>query len=347
MDERKDIIENVYKYLVDNDEEKFNLRLSVYVHGSNFDDENDGSFEVLPPTAYNKYFMHKDRLSVRGVKFFLDGALGSWGARLIDPYCDKPETNGIWRYKSIDDYYEDIKLWHNAGWQLSTHAIGDRANRLALDMYEKLIREYDIQNVEELRLRIEHAQIVEPVHDLPRFAEMSIFANMQPSHAISDLEFADDRLKCKEGGNRILGAYGWKSMIENGVNMTFGSDFPAVGKMNPFLGIYAASTRQTVKGYPANGWMPKEKISILEAVKAHTIKAAYASFQEEFIGSLSAGKFADFVLIDKNIFQFDGQRRDDAVEGDDSRNPMNILKTNVVATFFNGKVVFHNETFSL
>eukprot|EP01083_Nonionella_stella_P007335 21228_1 len=359
MNVPRDIIENVYKHSVDHDLDKFNLRLSVYVPGSDSNDPQIQS-ELLSPNDYTKYMMYKDRLSVAGVKLSLDGALGSRGAKLIAPYCDASTTDGIWRYNTINDYYKALKVWHDDGWQISTHAVGDKANRFALNMYKRLMDEYSIQDAEALRLRIDHAQIVEPVHDLPRFAQLSVIANMQPGHIASEMDFAEKRLNCRQRKgrkksktkNRMLGAYAWKSMLNNGVKLAFGSGFPAVGSMNPFLGIFAASTRQNYGGWPGDGWFPKEKVSIMEALRAYTIDAAYAAFQEDFIGSISPNKFADFIFIDKLLFNFHGEGAGAQIQSlrdktFPANHPMHITETKVVATFFGGQIVYRNESYKL
>lgn len=259
----------------------------------------------------------------------MDGALGSWGAAMIDPYCDRINETGLLRWKNESEFYENISEWHNAGYQIAVHAIGDAANREVVNAYEKLIAEY---NLSDHRLRIEHAQIVQ-MDDIQRIGELHIIPSMQPTHCTSDMTFAGDRLNCSQYPNRLLGAYAWQTLLNASVPaLPFGSDFPAVGVLNPFLGIYAAITREDVNGYPDDGWEAYNKVSRYQAVKGYTYDAAYAMFMDDELGSITVGKYADFIIIDTNIFE--------------SVNASDIIDTNVIATFLGGKVVYKTHNFN-
>jgi len=255
------------------------------------------------------------QLVMRSVKLYADGALGSRGAALLADYSDDPGNNGL---LFLDDATLEAQLRRvfSCGLQAGVHAIGDRANRQVLDAYEKLIPQYPDNPG---RHRIEHAQILAPA-DLPRFAALGVIAAMQPTHATSDMDWADERL----GGERLAGAYAWKSLLRNGARLAFGSDFP-VEAVNPMYGIHAAVTRQDRSGNPPGGWLPAERLSRVEAIRAFTIDAARAGFMEDEIGSLEAGKQADFIVLDRDIM---------AVPADE------IPEVGVVQTWVGGKRVF-------
>ena len=231
------------------------------------------------------------QLVMRSVKLYADGALGSRGAALLADYSDDPGNNGL---LFLDDATLEAQLRRvfACGLQAGVHAIGDRANRQVLDAYEQLIPQYPDNPG---RHRIEHAQILAPA-DLPRFAALGVVAAMQPTHATSDMDWADERL----GAERLAGAYAWKSLLRSGAQLAFGSDFP-VEAVDPMLGIYAAVTRQHRDGRPAGGWLPAERLSRVEALRAFTIDAARAGFMEDEVGSLEAGKQADLVVLDRDI----------------------------------------------
>lgn len=231
-------------------------------------------------------------LKIQSVKLYSDGALGSRGAALLEPYSDEPDNKGLLLTtpKKLSGY---LSLITRYGFQANIHAIGDAANHLVLEQLSQL---KDKQSAKNLRHRIEHAQVVVP-EEIPVFAELDVIASMQPTHATSDMNMAGDRL----GEERLEGAYAWRTYLEHGVTIASGSDFP-VEKANPFLGLHAAVTRQDVTNQPKGGWLPEQKLTIAEALKSFTIDAAYASFWEEQIGSLEAGKRADFILVDKDIF---------------------------------------------
>jgi len=223
----------------------------------------------------------------RAVKFWLDGALGSRGAALQAPYSDEPTQRGLLLIESTELQKRARDLMQR-GYQVAVHAIGDRANTLALDVLSKTAAEAKVEN---RRNRIEHAQILR-AEDIPRFAQLGIIASMQPTHATSDMPWAERRV----GRERIAGAYAWKSLLDAGAHLAFGSDFP-VEDSNPLLGLYAARTRQDAKGNPPGGWLPEQKLDGEQALRGFTTGAAYASFAEDVRGVLRPGMDADFVAL--------------------------------------------------
>lgn len=235
-----------------------------------------------------------DFLSVRSVKLYGDGALGSRGAALIHPYHDDPSNSGL-LFQDADSLAHMIGKAVRKGYQVNVHAIGDKANQVALDAYALVLD--SIPSSRELRHRIEHAQIVAP-EDFDRFAQLNIIASMQPVHATSDKNMAEDRV----GGERIHGAYAWRTFLDKGVVLASGSDYP-VENANPFHGLYAAVTRCDTLGNPLGGWYPEQKLTRAEALRSFTLDAAYAGHQEQVLGSLEPGKWADFILVDRDFFQ--------------------------------------------
>lgn len=234
-----------------------------------------------------------DMLALRSVKLYADGALGSRGAALIEPYSDDPDNRGL-LFGEEEAITRQILRTASSGFQTNVHAIGDRANRIALNAFENVRDSLGSQN---LRHRIEHAQVVS-LKDIPRFEELDIIASMQPTHATSDMNMAEDRV----GSERIRGAYAWKTFLDQGTVVAAGSDFP-VEAVNPFYGIYAAVTRQNQEGNPEGGWYPEEALTRKEAFRAFTLDAAYAAHQENVIGSLEPQKWADFIFVDRDIFE--------------------------------------------
>ncbi|GAC29222.1 amidohydrolase [Brumicola pallidula] len=256
-----------------------------------------------------------DMLSIRSVKAYGDGALGSRGAALIEPYSDDKHNHGllVTPQESLPSLFSQVLA---ANFQLNFHAIGDRANRLALQQFAKTFKIYP-ENTE--RHRIEHAQVV-AVEDIPLFKELGIIPSMQPTHATSDMNMAEDRI----GKVRLKGAYAWKTFLEQGSRVAFGSDFP-VELANAFHGLHAAVTRQTPENEPKMGWIPEEKVSIEDALRGFTLDAAYAAFQDDKLGTLEIGKRADFIFIDRDIFK---------------RPASDIRDTQVLETWINGQQVF-------
>ncbi len=229
-----------------------------------------------------------------GVKLYSDGALGSRGAWLKHPYKDAPGQTGL-------GFLTDATLRNLMSraamdnFQVAVHAIGDAANDQLLSAIDELAATYKGDQ----RWRIEHAQIVDPA-DLPRFAAHGTIASMQPVHESSDWRMADARM----GHDRLGGAYAWASMLQNKVPLAFGSDFP-VESPNPFPGLAVAVTREDAQGEPPGGWFPEQKLTLQQAFAAFTTGAAYAGFAEDRLGSLVPGRLADFIFVDRDIFQSD------------------------------------------
>ena len=238
-------------------------------------------------------------LTVRGMKIELDGALGSRGAALLAPYADEPGRSGHLRFDE-QEFARLVGLAWSRGFQVATHAIGDRANRLALDTYEAQGGAGGgALGVAERRPRIEHAQVIAP-EDVPRFGRLGVIASMQPTHATSDMYWAEDRV----GPARLAGAYAWRSLLASGARLALGSDCP-VESHDPRLGLYAAITRQDAKRWPEGGWRPRERLTALEALEGFTKGAAFASFEENRLGTLEIGREADFVLLSANPLAID------------------------------------------
>jgi predicted amidohydrolase YtcJ len=256
-----------------------------------------------------------DRLTVRAVKLFADGALGSRGAALLAPYSDQPDQHGL-LFMSDADMESKIETALKAGYQVNIHAIGDAANHQVLDSFEAA---YKVVGGRQLRNRVEHAQVV-ALSDIPRFKQLDLIASMQPTHATSDKNMAEDRI----GKERIKGAYAWRTFLDQGTRIAGGSDFP-VESDNPFFGLHAAVTRTDHAGQPVGGWHPEQAMTLLEAFRAFTLDAAYAQHQEKTLGSLEPGKWADFILIDRNLFEIP---------------PADIWKIKVQETWVAGTKVF-------
>src|SRR5437763_1142294 len=230
-----------------------------------------------------------NRLTVRAVKLYADGALGSRGAALLAPYSDDPGNSGL--LVSKEEHLADVaKRARNAGFQVNTHAIGDRGVRNVFEAYESA------GATAADRFRIEHFQVV-ALSDFPRLARSGIIASMQPTHATSDMYWAEKRV----GPERIKGAYAWRTVLDSGARLALGSDFP-VEAVNPFFGIYAAVTRQDQKGWPAGGWYPSQKLTLAEAIRGFTLDAAFAAFEEQSRGSIEPGKLADLTIVDGDLF---------------------------------------------
>ena len=256
-----------------------------------------------------------DYLFINSVKAYGDGALGSRGAALLKPYSDAPHQKGL-MVTQPEDFPDLFNQVITAGFQLNFHAIGDRANRLALDQFEATFDEHGGQS---LRNRIEHAQVVAP-SDLARFSSLQILPSMQPTHATSDKNMAEDRI----GKARMEGAYAWQTLLKSGIAVPLGSDFP-VELANPFYGIHAAVTRQDRDNNPVKGWYAHEALSIKQAFKGFTLDAAYAAHMEDSLGTLTPGKWADFIIVDQDIF---------------SVKPEALWKTSVEQTWVAGEKVF-------
>jgi predicted amidohydrolase YtcJ len=232
-------------------------------------------------------------LTLRAVKLFADGALGSRGAALIEPYLDDPGNRGL-LFHDGDVLQRQIRHALSCGLQVAVHAIGDAANRQALDAFERVLPDFP---GDPGRHRIEHAQVLAP-DDIARFAALGIIASMQPTHATSDMYWAGQRL----GPERTAGAYAWRSLLDAGARLALGSDFP-VESVNPMFGIHAAVTRRDLQGWPPQGWFPEQQLDREEALRGFTRDAAYAAFVEDSVGSLEPGKRADFILLDRDPFE--------------------------------------------
>jgi predicted amidohydrolase YtcJ len=268
----------LYRRFADSGE--LTLRVSAYADG-------DGD-ALAALCAMGPYSHASGRLRMSGVKLYADGALGSRGAALLADYDDEPGTRGLLVTEPAALEAAMVKA-RDCGVQVATHAIGDRANRMVLDAYARVI---DGAAAPSRRWRIEHAQIVS-VDDIPRFAQQHVIASMQPIHATSDGPWVESRI----GKARLDGAYAWRRFIASGAMLAFGSDFP-VESDDPRLGLYAAITREDLTGKPPGGWLPSQKLSAAEALRGFTSDAAFAGFAETEVGRLAPGLRADFVVLD-------------------------------------------------
>jgi predicted amidohydrolase YtcJ len=257
------------------------------------------------------------RLSVRAIKIGADGALGSRGAALLEPYNDESSTSGLMT-TPVDEIYAQTLAASRAGFQTCIHAIGDRGNRVAMDVFERV--QAEVSGARNLRMRNEHAQILDAA-EIPRFAQLNVIASMQATHATSDMPWVAARIGAERAQE---GAYVWQRLIHSGVVLANGSDFP-VEEPNPMLGFYASITRQDPSGQPPGGWMPDERLSRDEMLKSFTWNGAYAAHSEKDLGSLEVGKLADMVLLDKDVMTVD---------------PKEILTTHPLVTIIGGEIVY-------
>ncbi len=263
--------------------------------------------------------MHGDRLWIRSIKITADGALGSRGAALLEDYSDEPGNSGL--ITARPELIRRVAITALAnGFQLNVHAIGDRANRMVLDAFEAALDEVPVADH---RFRIEHAQILHH-QDIPRFAELGVIPSMQGSHQTSDMYWVPNRI----GWSRAQGSYAWRSLLNTGVVIPNGSDFP-VEAVNPLISFKAFVTREDDDGFPEGGWLASQKTTRQEALLSMTLWPAYAAFMENETGSLTRGKYADFVVLDQDIMTVSDDR---------------ILDTKVELTVLGGKVVYRRRT---
>jgi predicted amidohydrolase YtcJ len=286
--------------------------------------------KLLPEVPKPTPWLNGDRLRMVGIKLYADGALGSRGAWLKQPYADMPNTHGL-PFHSDAEMLQLTDTAAAAGFQVATHAIGDAANAQIITVYEQLSRKYG----KDRRWRIEHFQIADPA-DIPRLAPAGIIASMQPTHQTSDRLMAEKRL----GPDRLKGAYAWQSVLQaariafgsdtpyNASALAFGSDFP-VESPNPFPGLSAAVSRQDMEGQPPGGWTPAERVTFAEALAAFTRGAAYAGFADDKIGAIEPGKYADFIMVDRDPTKVD---------------PQGLARTQVLETWIAGKKVWERPT---
>jgi predicted amidohydrolase YtcJ len=281
------------------------LKIRIYAMIS--DNENSKKY------YFKKGPIQNERLTVRAIKMYADGALGSRGALLKQPYSDKPDHYGFLLHDiAYMNNLADEALEH--GFQLCTHAIGDSAVKLMLAIY----REH-LHGPNNRRWRLEHCQVVDP-NDLEDFKSLSVIPSVQPTHATSDMYWAQQRL----GENRIQTAYCYKDLLKKSERFALGTDFP-VEKIDPLLTFYAAVVRKDISGYPENGFLPENKIKRKDALRGMTIWAAYANFEDAKKGSIEAGKYADLVILDKDILECDSDE---------------LPETQVIATYIDGEQVY-------
>lgn len=263
------------------------------------------------------------------LKGHIDGIMGTSTARFFEPYANNPANRGRWRPLMVDsagNFVEGKFLSYmidadRAGLQLTVHAIGDEANNVLLNYLEELNR---INGRKDRRFRLVHAQVIAP-NDFKRLGELGVIAEVQPFHLSDDMRWMEERI----GRERCKGAYAFKSIMESGATLCFGTDWPGTSAseypINPMLGLYAAVTRQTIKGEPKEGWFPEQRIDIKDAIRAYTLNTAYANFEDDIKGSITVGKLADLVVLSRNLLEIP---------------PADILKTQVLYTIVDGKVVY-------
>jgi predicted amidohydrolase YtcJ len=259
-----------------------------------------------------------EKLQIGALKGFADGSLGSTTALFFEPYLDAPQTSGLANSEMIPESKMQAHILgaDRAGLQVAVHAIGDKANHMVLGMYEEVGR---LDGARDRRFRIEHAQHLR-MDDIARFGKLHVIASMQPYHCIDDGRWAEKRV----GAERAKGTYAFRALLDSGAVLAFGSDWD-VAPMQPLMGIYAAATRRTLDGKHPDGWVPEQKITVAEGIRAYTLGSAYASFDEKIKGSIAAGKLADMVVISEDIL---------------SVPAVAIEKARVETTIFDGKVIY-------
>jgi len=285
------------------------LKIRVYAHWAGEPGALEEAFRRGPLRAGPD-----DLFTLRAIKLYADGALGSRGAHLKAPYSDDPHNTGL-VLTPMGEVEAVSRRALASGFQVSTHAIGDAATHDVLEAYARA------GVTPAARFRIEHAQIVDPA-DIPRFAQLGVIASMQPTHATSDMPWAEKRV----GRSRLAGAYAWRRFLDAGVHVAFGSDFP-VELSDPRLGLFAAVTRTDLKGQPPGGWLPEQRLTVDEALRAFTTGAAYAAFEEDWRGELRPGQAADLTVFDGPL-----------------DTPEHIVQRKVLMTIVAGRVVYDART---
>ena len=278
------------------------------------------NWERLAKAGIRAHF-GSEMLRMGGLKAFSDGSLGSTTALFYDPYKDAPDTRGIPSDEMFPEgaMLERVRGADRAGLQVLVHAIGDRANDLILSIFEQVEKE---NGARDRRFRIEHAQHIRP-QDITRFARDKVIASMQPYHAIDDGRWAEKRI----GSERAKTTYAFRSLLDSGATLAFGTDW-TVAPLNPLLSVYGAVTRRTIDGKNPNGWIPQQKITVEEALRAYTVGSAYAEFQESVKGTITPGKLADLVILSRDIFSID---------------PVEIENVKVLMTIVDGRVVYEER----
>lgn len=299
---------SVFRQMVDYDE--LDIRVNAMIQNPR---EGDLEAHFREHRVIN--YGGRDMFQVRSVKVFFDGALGSRGAAFYEPYSDDPDNVGVTEIPP-EHLYEVALAGLRAGVQIAPHSIGIRGNGVMLDMFEKALKEYPVSDH---RFRSEHAQII-ALEDVERFKRLGVVPSMQFIHATSDMPIVEERI----GPERMSGAYAWRSFIDAGLPVAAGSDF-TVESHRPLWGIYAAVTRQNHEGDPKGGWMPEQRLTREEAIRAYTNWPAYAAFLEDAVGSIEVGKYGDIVVLDKDLLEIPTRE---------------ILDARVLYTIVGGKVVF-------
>jgi len=292
-------------------EGKYDLRNYVMIRS------NDSTLDAFMKRG-RQIALYDGRIWIRSIKLVADGALGSRGAALLEPYSDDPGNTGL--ITTTPERIKSVSIRAlRAGFQVNVHAIGDRANRIVLDQFESAFKEVPVADH---RFRIEHAQILR-YQDIPRFAELDVIPSMQGSHQTSDMYWVPNRL----GWARSQGAYPWRSLLNTGVVIPNGSDFP-VEAVNPLISFHAFFTRQDADNFPPGGWFPEQRTTRQEALWSITLWPAYAAFMENESGTITAGKYADFVVLDRDIMTV---------------APEEVLSTRVLMTVLGGRTVYRQD----